>query len=314
MKFRDTLLASTLGLTVTLIPVPSEAKSIKLPPSVTKKVGDIFRSKPSVPSRTGAILGADKATRLAHGIYATMTVAQIAALNEKSMDDMALQYYLVEKSKAAETGRLLTPEQDETAHRVQQITRRILHVIKQHPEFQNRYQEIKTDITGGTGWKIMTVENPTLNAYCLPGGRMVVYSGLAKMLSDDELAIVIGHEIMHAMEGHSFEQAKSSLQRKALIFAWATVVGVKSLPISIAVLGEMFVTGTVFSRSNEKEADIMGIHIARDAGYDPRAAISLWRKMDQTQSGRQPPEFLSSHSSHGSRERYLEEEIRNMGF
>ena len=97
-------------------------------------------------------------------------------LDEKSMDPMAHQYFLSEKSKASEAGKLLNPENNQLAYRVQQVTRSILKSIKQNPKYQERYQEIKTDITDGEGWKIITIDNPSLNAYCLPGARMVVYS------------------------------------------------------------------------------------------------------------------------------------------
>ena len=110
---------------------------------------------------------------------------------------------------------------------------------------------------------------------------MVVNSGLAEKLTDDELAIVIGHEIMHAMQGHSFRTAKDHLMRSAALYACAAAVGAKTLPVSMAVLGEAFATGTVFSRSHEHEADITGLHVAHDAGYDPRAALTLWQKMSQ---------------------------------
>ena len=100
------------------------------------------------------------------------------------------------------------------------------------------------------------------------------------MLTDDELAIVIGHEAMHAMQGDSFHSAKESLMRRAAIFTGAAVVGARSLPVSMAVLGEVFTTATVYSRGHERQADIMGLYVARDAGYDPRAALTLWRKMD----------------------------------
>ena len=113
---------------------------------------------------------------------------------------------------------------------------------------------------------------------------MVVYSGLAEKLTDDELAIVIGHEIMHAMKGHSFNTAKESLMRKAALFAGAAAVGAKSLPVSMAILSEAFATGTVFSRGHEHEADITGLHVAHNAGYDPRAALTLWKKMDRLQN------------------------------
>lgn len=83
--------------------------------------------------------------------------------------------------------------------------------------------------------------------------------------------------------------------------------------MTMAVLGETFVTQTIFSKQDEKESDIMGLHIAHDAGYDPRSAVSLWKKMEGLQSGSRVPEILSSHPSHENREQYLGEEIRKMG-
>ncbi|MBP9779142.1 M48 family metallopeptidase [Candidatus Gracilibacteria bacterium] len=306
MKPRDILIASTIGLSSAISPSLTYS-AVKVPPSVAGKVGGVLKGA----GRT--IFGADKTTRIAHGIYASMSIAQLSALDERGMDDMAYRYYLSERTKAEDSDKLLDPERDKDANRVQQITRTIIATIRQNPEYVDRYNQIKTDISSGTGWKIMTIDNPTLNAYCLPGGRMVVYSGLARLLSDDELAVVISHEIMHAMKGHSFQTAKESLMKKAAIFAGAAVAGAKSLPVSMGILAEVFTTSTVYSRGHEKEADISGLHIAGDAGYNPRAAITLWQKMEKNQKNGQPPEILSSHPSHESRERYLREEIEKMG-
>jgi len=156
-------------------------------------------------------------------------------------------------------------------------------------------------------WEVNVVRSRELNAWCMPGGKIVVYSGLIEQLqlSDDELAAVMAHEVAHALREHGREKAGQA----AGISAAAAIGG--------ALIGAYFgidsglgstVIGTVgdlaFMRPNsremEQEADRVGIELAARAGYDPQAAISLWQKMGRTVSGR-PPEWLSTHPANETR-------------
>lgn len=151
-------------------------------------------------------------------------------------------------------------------------------------------------------WEVHVLKSDEVNAWCMPGGKMAVYSGLIQKINatDDELAAVMGHEIAHALREHSREQVSQQM---------ATNIGlsVLSAVIGNAAVGDMgsTLTDVMFtlpnSRTHELEADRIGVELAARAGYDPRAAISLWKKMEQLSGAGGPPEILSTHPSPQSR-------------
>ncbi|MDP3841629.1 MAG: M48 family metallopeptidase [Oxalobacteraceae bacterium] len=153
-------------------------------------------------------------------------------------------------------------------------------------------------------WEQNLITAPEVNAWCMPGGKIAVYTGLIEKLriSDDELAAVLGHEIAHALREHARERASQQVGTD-LASAGAEIIG--SI-YGIGGLGKVASTGLQLgiglpnSRLHETEADRIGVELAARAGYDPRAAISLWQKMAQVSSGA-PPEFLSTHPSRESR-------------
>lgn len=155
-------------------------------------------------------------------------------------------------------------------------------------------------------WESNVITSDELNAWCMPGGKIAVYTGLIYKLNitDDELAAVMGHEIAHALREHGREKAGQATG----VGIAAAIGGVVGAYYGIdADIGQS-VLGTVgelaFMRPNsrgmEQEADRMGVELAARAGYDPRAAISLWEKMGRV-SGGQPPQWLSTHPSNQSR-------------
>jgi predicted Zn-dependent protease len=150
----------------------------------------------------------------------------------------------------------------------------------------------------------------------MPGGKIAVYTGLIDKLklSDDELAAVMGHEIAHALREHARERMGRQMATQA-----ATAVGAIALEIFTGVHIDPQLAGTFTqamfvlpnSRENEQEADLIGIELAARAGYDPRAAISLWQKMAQA-GGSGPPEWLSTHPSHDTRLRELQNDVQKV--
>lgn len=150
-------------------------------------------------------------------------------------------------------------------------------------------------------WQIHVINSDEVNAWCMPGGKMAVYTGLIKQTqaTDDELAAVIGHEIAHALREHSREQMSQKMATGLGLSVLSAITGVSAVSDLGGTLTEvMFELPN--SRTHEMEADKLGVELAARAGYDPRAAISLWQKMDQIGGGR-PPEFLSTHPSPASR-------------
>ncbi len=155
-------------------------------------------------------------------------------------------------------------------------------------------------------WEINVISSKELNAWCMPGGKIAVYTGLIDELkaSDDELAQVMGHEIAHALREHAWERAS----RQATAGLGMTIVG---LALGVGQEG-MDLASTVYnvtfqlpnSREHETEADRIGIELAARAGYDPRAAVTLWQKMARANDGA-PPKWLSTHPAASDREQDL---------
>ena len=152
--------------------------------------------------------------------------------------------------------------------------------------------------TAGWEWSVALIDDPeTINAWCMAGGRMAIYSGIVQKLdlSDDEIAHIMGHEISHALANHTAERMSMAMAKGLAVLA--VQLGTESreageMAGSLADLGLTLPN----SRSAESEADEIGMRLAVRAGYEPLAAVSLWEKMGK-QGGSRPPEFLSTHPS-----------------
>jgi predicted Zn-dependent protease len=152
-------------------------------------------------------------------------------------------------------------------------------------------------------WEVHVLSIGEVNAWCMPGGKMAVYTGLIEKLqaTDDELAAVMGHEISHALREHSREAVSRQMATQAAVGIAGALFGIGELGQG---LGNMVADVTINlpnSRTNEVEADRIGVELAARAGYNPMAAISLWEKMAKLSSGGQPPKWLSTHPSHEDR-------------
>lgn len=163
-------------------------------------------------------------------------------------------------------------------------------------------------------WEFVVFDDDEqINAFAMPGGKVAVYSGLFKVVqSEADLAIVIGHEIAHVVAGHSAERV--SQQMLAAGGALALQIGANQSELSrsekqllMAAYGAGATLGVIlpYSRLHESEADEIGLIYAAKAGYDPRAALGFWQRME-AQKGFSPPEFLSTHPSDSTRMRKLE--------
>jgi predicted Zn-dependent protease len=157
-------------------------------------------------------------------------------------------------------------------------------------------------------WEVNVITSDELNAFCMPGGKIMVYSGLISQLdlTDTELANVLGHEIAHALREHVREQMSQALLAQGAIGAGAELFGLGDAASNAAGLGYQALLATRFSRSDESEADRIGLELAARAGYDPRAGLSLWKKMTSANEGGKPPEFLSSHPADASRVKQIQ--------
>lgn len=153
-------------------------------------------------------------------------------------------------------------------------------------------------------WRINLIRSTQLNAFCMPGGKIAVYSGLIDelRLTDDEIAIVLSHEIAHALREH----ARSRIAKGELTQIGASLLGQKfgdGRYSGLFQAGGSLLT-LKFSRSDETDADLVGLELAARAGFDPRAGITLWRKMTQANRNA-PPQWLSTHPSGANREEQI---------
>jgi predicted Zn-dependent protease len=161
----------------------------------------------------------------------------------------------------------------------------------------------------GWKWEVNVINSSDLNAFCMPGGRIVFYSGLIHLLklTDDEIAVIMGHEIAHALREHSREQVSQTIAAQGAIGAGTALLGLDESAGNIASTAYEALLATRFSRTDETEADRIGLELAARAGYDPRAGILLWQKMLQaSQGGGRPPEFLSTHPAEASRIEHIQ--------
>jgi predicted Zn-dependent protease len=152
-------------------------------------------------------------------------------------------------------------------------------------------------------WEVHVISIDEANAWCMPGGKMAIYTGLIQKLglSDDEIAAVMGHEIAHALREHARERISRQMGTQMAVGIAGALFGIGELGQGLGNMVADVTLNLPNSRLHETEADRIGVEIAARAGYDPRAAIRLWEKMAKGSSGGQPPKWLSTHPSHEDR-------------
>ena len=160
----------------------------------------------------------------------------------------------------------------------------------------------------GWRWEVNVITSPQLNAWCMPGGKMAVYTGLIDKLklSDAEIAAIMGHEIAHALREHGRERVSQQTATNAVVGIGAAALGLGRAGADLGNLVAQVTFTLPNSRTAEVEADRIGVELAARAGYDPRAAVTLWQKMAQSAGGGSP-EFLSTHPSPDNRIKDLEQ-------
>jgi predicted Zn-dependent protease len=221
--------------------------------------------------------------------------SQLMLVSSQQIEEAAAQSYAKMKSDAGSRGEL---NQDPAMlQRVRTVTGRI----------EPRTAIFRPEAPAWK-WEVNVVSSNELNAFCMPGGKIMVYSGLITrlQLTDDEIAIVMGHEIAHALREHSREQISQAIAAQTAIGVGAALFGLGDGSAAIANVGYDSLVATRFSRTDESEADRIGLELAARAGYDPHAGVTLWQKMISVKEGGNPPEFLSSHPADASRVHEIE--------
>jgi predicted Zn-dependent protease len=193
----------------------------------------------------------------------------------------------------------LAPPSDPQLHRLRSIARRII-------PFSSSPNLKSTPRSAQWRWEVNLIRSKQINAFCMPGGKIAVYSGLIEQLktTDDEIAIVLGHEIAHALREHARERMGKQAATNGLIELGSALFGLGNTGRYLAGMGGQLLT-LRFSRDDESEADKVGLDLAARAGYDPHAGVTLWRKMAAASKGA-PPAWLSTHPSGPDRIREIE--------
>ncbi len=156
-------------------------------------------------------------------------------------------------------------------------------------------------------WDVTVLQSDQVNAFCLPGGKMAVYTGLIPVTqNDDAMAVVMGHEISHALLRHGAQRmTRGKLEQLGQIAGAASGMDEGTLKTVMSAYG--YGSALPYARSQETQADELGLMLAAAACFDPRQAIPLWQRMDSASGGQAPPQFASTHPSAGTRMQHLQE-------
>ena len=159
-------------------------------------------------------------------------------------------------------------------------------------------------------WEINLIGSKQINAFCMPGGKIAFYTGILQQLqlNDDEVAMIMGHEMAHALREHARARIAKSQGTGTLLSLGAQLLGLGELGNVAANLGTELLT-LRFSRDDESDADLVGLELAARGGYNPQAAVSLWEKMAQAGGGASGPSFLSTHPSGPQRIQELQSNV-----
>lgn len=225
----------------------------------------------------------------------------LQVVDNSQIDAMALQQYreVLQKSKVVSG--------TTAANAVRNVGMRIKNAANNYYRSVGREKDL-----AGYQWEFNLIDDKQINAWCMPGGKVAVYSGILPITQTDKgLAVVLGHEVSHALAGHGNERISQGMMAQlggAILGStisngtWATVFQ-QAYPIGaqVALLK--------YGRSQELEADEMGLYIMAMAGYDPREAQPFWQRMEAANSGNRMPEFLSTHPSPQNRRADLEKHL-----
>jgi predicted Zn-dependent protease len=215
---------------------------------------------------------------------------QLMLVSEQSAISSSAEAYVQEVGKFKSEGKLSRDRA--LIERVNVITERLVaQAIRWRPE------------TRDWQWSVAVIEDPkVVNAWCMAGGRMAIYTGLINGIeaTDDEIAQVMGHEIGHALANHTAEKMSVAMASSLGVIAAGVVADNSGAAMAGAAAAAALAIKLPNSRTAETEADRIGIELAARAGYDPAAAVTLWQKMGAAGGG-EPPQFLSTHPSSDNR-------------
>jgi predicted Zn-dependent protease len=203
---------------------------------------------------------------------------------------------------------------DPQSKKVEEIVRRLVaRASDVEADLAAEHGQPPTGLAKTFDWNVAVLQSPEANAFCLPGGKIAVYTGLFPITqNDDAMAVVLGHEISHALLRHGSQRmAQQKLVQMGQIAAGAAISNMdpQQQQAVMGALGAGAQYGLVlpYGRNHESQADEVGLMLAAAACYDPHAAIPLWQRMEQLNGGQRPPEFASTHPDPSNRIEHLQQ-------
>lgn len=229
---------------------------------------------------------------------------QLSLVSDQQVQQMAVSQY----KQFLSQNKVVSASQSKDAEMVKRVGSRIATAITKYYTQKGLGKDLE-----GYQWEYNLVASNQVNAWCMPGGKIVVYSGLLPVTQNEAaLAVVLGHEITHAVAKHGNERMSEGLVQQLGGAALSVALSSKpaetqNLFLQAYDLGSTIGVSLPHSRNQEYEADHYGLIFAALAGYNPREAIPLWQRMEAMNNGQKPPEFLSDHPAEGNRIQRLQQ-------
>jgi len=238
---------------------------------------------------------------LAFSSCSTVPLTGRSRLNLVSDDQVLPMAFQAYNQFLTENKNTVLPASNAQAAKVKSVGNKLIASVKTYMN-NNNYGDLIKDYK----WEVNVVQSKELNAWCMPGGKIVVYTGILPVTKDDAgLATVMGHEIAHAIAGHSAERMSQEMVSQGIGAAGS--VALSKNPKSQSLFNTLYGVGTPlvmlkYSRNQELEADKLGLIFMAMAGYNPQNAVAFWQRMSAASAGSQKPaEFLSTHPSDDTR-------------
>jgi len=218
-------------------------------------------------------------------------------VSAEQIEQAAQQQYLQLQQQAAAKGAIAGPGNAQLL-RLRAIAQRLIPFTYEWNERARQWR-----------WEVNLIASPQINAFCMPGGKIAFFTGILDKLklTDDEVAMVMGHEMTHALREHARERIGKTAATRGAIELGAAILGLGNGGRYLAGVGGQLLT-LQFSRSDESEADLVGMELAARAGYDPHAGVTLWQKMAAANKSA-PPQWASTHPSGPTRIRDIERSL-----
>jgi len=229
---------------------------------------------------------------------------QLTLYNESEIQSMAADQY----KQFLSENKVVSTSGSKDAEMIRRVGQRLTNAIGTYYANEGLSKELE-----GYKWEYNLVDSKEVNAWCMPGGKIVVYTGLLPITQNEAaVAVVMGHEIAHALAKHGNERMSQATAQQLGGVALSVAVSNKSPEAQNLLLNAYGIGTTVggllpFSRKQELEADKYGLIFSAMAGYNPQEAIPLWERMQAASGGNKPPEFLSTHPAEGTRIERLKE-------